>query len=263
MEAVLGYQSLQRDLAHLPAADTILKVDLRGRDPDDGFTDIPYEKGRLLLVWLEQQFGRTRFDRFLRAYFDAHAFSSITTEDFVADLKRDLVDTPESSVSMAQVRQWIYQPGLPEFAPKPRSPVLDEISAMTASFAAHTLSADDLHAEQWSTHQWLYFLNNLPAKLGKQSMAALDARYALSARKNSEIAHSWLLLALAHDYAPAVAHLRDYLVRIGRIKLIRPLYQSLVEHGHRAQAEAIYRVARSGYHPMTRHAIEAILATKP
>ena len=44
MEAVLGYQDLQEELKSHPARDQILNIKLDGRDPDDGMTQIPYEK---------------------------------------------------------------------------------------------------------------------------------------------------------------------------------------------------------------------------
>ncbi len=48
MEAALGYQDLQDELKSQPPADQILHIDLTGRDPDDGATEIPYEKGALV-----------------------------------------------------------------------------------------------------------------------------------------------------------------------------------------------------------------------
>ncbi len=83
MEATLGVQDVQKEMATLPATDQVLHVDLTGRDPDDGFTEVPYEKGALFLRQLELAFGRDRFDKFLRGYFDHFAFQSITTADFV------------------------------------------------------------------------------------------------------------------------------------------------------------------------------------
>ena len=67
MEAALGLRDLQDELARLEDRDEILYVDLKGRDPDDGFTDIPYEKGALFLLHLEETFGRERFDQFCEA----------------------------------------------------------------------------------------------------------------------------------------------------------------------------------------------------
>jgi aminopeptidase N len=84
MEAVLGYQDLQEDLKTLKPADQILNINLDGRDPDDGMSDIPYEKGALFLTQLEHTFGRERFDAYLKGYFDHFAFQSITTAQSLA-----------------------------------------------------------------------------------------------------------------------------------------------------------------------------------
>src|SRR5882724_11112142 len=79
MEAVLGLTSLRAGLAKLKPADQILAIDLRDRDPGDGFTDVPYEKGRLFFNYLDSKFGRERFDIFLRGYFDHFAFKSVNS----------------------------------------------------------------------------------------------------------------------------------------------------------------------------------------
>ena len=47
----------------------VLHIDLTGRDPDDGTTSVPYEKGAAFLRMVEQQVGRPRFDTWLRGYF--------------------------------------------------------------------------------------------------------------------------------------------------------------------------------------------------
>ena len=91
MEAVLGRRSLKREMADMKLTDQVLHIDLKGRDPDDGLSDIPYEKGSLFLKHLEQAFGRERFDEFLKGYFAHFAFQSITTADFAAYLDRHLL----------------------------------------------------------------------------------------------------------------------------------------------------------------------------
>jgi aminopeptidase N len=74
----LGYQDLVENVNELgpKSKDTWLKLDLKGRDPDDGLTDIPYEKGSHFLKLIENTEGRDRFDHFLKQYFDEHAFKT-------------------------------------------------------------------------------------------------------------------------------------------------------------------------------------------
>ena len=49
--------------------DTKLKLDLNGRNPDDGMTCIAYDKGALFLRTLESKVGRDKFDVFVSNYF--------------------------------------------------------------------------------------------------------------------------------------------------------------------------------------------------
>ncbi|MEO7647460.1 MAG: M1 family aminopeptidase/hydrolase, partial [Gemmatimonadaceae bacterium] len=70
----LGNQDLLEAVAELDSADTHLKLNLTGRDPDEGLTDIAYEKGSALLQTIESVVGRQRLDLYLRGYFDRNAF---------------------------------------------------------------------------------------------------------------------------------------------------------------------------------------------
>ena len=121
-------------------------------------------------------------------------------------------------------------------------------------------SAAKLPVADWTTQEWLYFLNGLPRDLGVKRMAELDRAFHLTASGNNEIVHSWLLLAIANDYVSAHARLRDYLVSIGRRKLIVPLYEALLETASgRAMATSIYAVARPGYHPLAQGTVDDLL----
>ena len=112
MEAVLGRQALRDELDRLGDADEILHVDLTGRDPDDGMTLVPYEKGALFVRYLEEAIGREQFDQFLRSYFDAFAFQSITTDVFLSYLREQVLADPRWSARVDQqvADQWIHQP---------------------------------------------------------------------------------------------------------------------------------------------------------
>ena len=100
-----------------PAADTVLHIDLRGRNPDDGVTDVPYNKGAALLRLMEETVGRQRFDAYLRSYFDRYAFQSITTAVFLDDVGRQLLKGDAALAAKLRLDEWIYKPGLPDNAP--------------------------------------------------------------------------------------------------------------------------------------------------
>src|SRR5438094_303051 len=69
---------------------TCLRTHLQGVDPDESFSQVPYEKGCLFLQALEKAAGRARFDSFLRKYLGAFRFRSIASEQFVEFLEREL-----------------------------------------------------------------------------------------------------------------------------------------------------------------------------
>ena len=260
MEAVLGLQVLQADLDRLDARDEVLHVDLTGRDPDDGMTQVPYEKGALLLTHLETAAGREPFDAFLRAYFDHFAFQSITTADFVFYLHEHLLDAAPEVAAAVSVDEWIHRPGLPVSVPRPASDAFAAVERQADTWLGGDTPARALETGDWTTQEWLHFLNYLPPSLDTPQLADLDAAFALTESGNSEIAHAWLLIAIKNQYGAADARLERYLVGIGRRKLIRPLYEELAKTRQgRARALAIYRRARPGYHPISIAAIDEIL----
>ena len=262
MEAVLGYQVLKDELERLDDTDTILHVDLTGRDPDDGMTQVPYEKGALFLRSLEEAVGRDRFDQFLRAYFDRFAFQSITTDDFLSQLQTHLLDDPDgpASVDHQVVSQWIDEPGLPATAPQPQSDALTLVEQAARDWLQGQTLAEELPTSLWSTHEWLHFLTNLPVQLTQSQLEDLDGAFSLTDTRNAEIAHAWLLIAIRNEYAAADARLRTYLTEIGRRKLIRPLYEAMATSpSGRERALAIYREARPGYHPISTDTLDELL----
>ena len=259
MEAVLGLRALHADLERLDDADEVLHVDLAGRDPDAGMTQVPYEKGALFLRRLEEAAGRERFDAFLRGYFDHFAFRSITTADFLAYLSEHLLDD-EALAGAVPVEEWVRAPGLPADAPRPASAAFDAVETAAARWAAGAVRAAALETAAWTTHEWLHFLAVLPDRLARARMAELDAAFGFTASANAEIAHQWLLVAIRNTYRPADARLERYLLEIGRRKLILPLYAALAAAPDgRERALAIYRRARPGYHPIATGSIDSLL----
>lgn len=252
MEAVLGYQSLEHDIETLPAKDQILAIDLRGRNPDDVFSDIPYEKGALFLREIEQKVGRDNFDAFLMNYFEHFAFQSITTDQFIAYLNETLLKQYPDKLDAARIHQWIFEPGIPQGAPVPTSDAFSKIDTARSAWLEGTTPANAIDTAKWTTHEWLYFLNNLPDELTKAQLDELDAAFGLTQSGNNEIAHSWLLLAVKNEYKPAYDRLYDYLVHIGRNKLVKPLYKALSKTPEgKAFAAKAFAEAKPGYHPLT------------
>ncbi len=245
MEAVLGRRELDREMESLPERDRVLHLDLKGRDPDDGCTLVPYQKGALLLRTIEREVGRLRFDAFLQSYFDRFAFQSITTADFIEYLRREL------PVSLS-LEEWIYKPGIPADAAEPYSDAFRRIEAA----AARWQRGEAVEAGGWSTQEWLHFLRTLP----DPDMPRLDREFHFNQSGNAEIVHQWLLMAVRARYEPAYPLLEKFLCSVGRRKFLKPLYGELMKTPEgAARARTIYAKARPGYHAIARGTVDGIV----
>jgi leukotriene-A4 hydrolase len=264
MEATLGKRSLVEEMKETAERDQIMHVNLDGRDPDEGFTGIPYEKGALFLRLLEEKYGRLKFDNFVRGYFAAHRFQSITTETFKEYLYKNLLENANSEmpsyISRNDVDEWIEQAGLPANAPSPKSDAFEKVKDRVTRFFDGRLYLELAKLKPWTTQEWLHFLKSMPEDLSAENMKKLDGLFNFTKSGNSEISFQWLMMSIKNNYKPADARLEEFLTTIGRRKFVRPLFGELAKTPEGTKrANAIYAKARSGYHPITQAAIDGIL----
>jgi len=260
MLARLDWDSLVADLPALDEADRQLVRDLSDRDPEQAFISVPYDMGRFFLDWMEHRVGREALDAFLRQYFDEFAFESITTEVFREYLQTHLVDAHPESLTMAEVDEWLYQPGMPEFAVEPESDALAGVDDWRERWQAGEVELDALPSDDWSVYEWLHFLSGLDGALDADTMAMMDTQFELTDSGNVEILYLWLQRSIEAEYQPGVQRLEQFLLEVGRNKFTRPLYAALAESDWgREWAIEIYQRARPGYHPLTRQAAERSL----
>lgn len=262
MEAMIEIADLEREMKDLEPRDQILHVELRGRHPDDGFSGIPYVKGALFLRRIEEVFGRGRFDRFLRSYFDAHAFQSITTSRFLAFLQAELFAQDRELAAQIDLHRWIEEPGLPSDTPRPMSRALADVDVQIGRWRqdAEPMALD---TQDWVTQQWTHFLEGIAGTLDPAAMARLDEAFHFTETGNSEVLAVWLRLAIAHSYGAADARLEDFLMNVGRRKFLKPLYEELAKTpAGRTRGEAIYDRARPRYHAVSVAAIDQVLGRK-
>lgn len=260
MERALDLRSLKRDIDEAERPElTSLKMPEDLAHPDDAFSQVSYSGGMFFLKFLEERFGREKFDAFLRRYFDEFAFQSITTEEFLAFFEDNLWADAPGAVTEDEIRAWVYEPGLPDTVAVPVSDVFDEVSAQQSAWLAGG-AAQDIDTAAWTTQEWLHFINTLPSDLAQEQFAAIDEAFHMSESRNAEIANAWYLQAIAGRYEPAFAPLEAFLTRVGRGKFIYRLYQALIDHERREWARSVYERARPGYHPIAQRRIDRIFA---
>ncbi len=262
MERQIDQADLAAEIKDAPPADQLLVLaPLTGRDPDEALSGVPYNKGAWFLQFLEQRFGRETFDPFLRGWFNDHAFQSVNSDQFVDYLRKNLLPKNPGAVTDAELNTWLNEPGIPDFAPKAQSrgfAIVD--TARIAWLGSKTLPNAQITSE-WTTQQWVHFIDGLGDKLGAEQLKQLDEAYKFTGTQNGEIAMRWYPLAVRSGYVEAQPAIAAFLERVGRRKLIMPIYEELVKTPEGlAFAKQVFAKARPGYHPITTGSVEALLA---
>ncbi|HTO99121.1 MAG TPA: M1 family metallopeptidase [Myxococcales bacterium] len=244
MHAAAGLHELRTALDRFAAHPerTRLRNDLRGVDPDEAYSTVPYEKGYLLLRKLEETAGRAAWDGFLREYLAAFRFQSIVTQQFLDFLEERL----PGLAGRAGALEYIDGPGLPPSAPLPRSRRLEQLRTGAAEPANPT--------------ELLVLLQSIAP--GAARLREMDARWGLSSRRSLELRHTFVVLQLRAGVEGAVEAARQLLLATGRMKYLRPLYTELLRRD-RAAAERIFAEARGGYHNIARAVVEGLLKGDP
>ena len=250
LQAALGAIDLADAVARFRSKPelTHLETRLAGIDPDEVFSEIPYEKGYLFLRTLEEKVGRAAFDRFLARYVERFRFRAITTSDFERLAEEEL----PGALQQVNAEAWLRGPGVPENAPRARSERLERLQRL-----GDRLPTDE-EARAFLPIEWQLYLERLPRP--STHARALDERFHLSGSRNYEIVVSWLGLALASHDEKAVATVENVLGSVGRMKYLKPLYAALMaDPQYHAVARRCFQRFRDRYHPIAQQVIEWML----
>ena len=259
MLALLGKQDLEREVESLGHnhKDTHLKLDLLQRDPDDGMTDIAYEKGFFLLRLIEETVGRKQFDFFLNNYFTENAFKVMDTEEFIVYINEKLLDTDIEAKEKIRLEEWIYRAGIPDNCPEVNSTKFKNVDNAIHSFEKGYPLAN-INSAKWSSHEWLHFLRKLPKDSSLKDLKKLDTAFEFTTSGNSEILNAWFQLTIPTGYKAADNALEDFLMTVGRRKFLQPLYEALYLKDP-LRAKRIYKNARENYHSVSTQTLDAIV----
>ncbi len=269
--AIIEFQDLVESLALIEDSenpeDANLKLDLEGRDPDDGMTDVAYIKGAYFLRTLEHTVGRKKFDEFLKGYFAAHAFQTLTTEKFVSYLEEHLLNPNKIEFN---TKEWIYQPGLPENCIKISSPRLEAMEAFAhIADQGGDLSKDNafrkLKLSDHITQEWQTFIRGLNKNVSHSQLAFIDQQLGLSTQANDILKSDWFKLCARVNYTPAFPEMKKYLTKVGRRWLVEGIYAELAESKDPKRLEfarEVYENAKTNYHTVTARSVAQHLGLK-
>ena len=268
--AIIGWKALQDSVAQFGETHefTQLVVDLKGKDPDDAFSSIPYEKGYTFLSYLESQVGEDKWNKFIPHYFNTFARRSLDSYDFKANLLAFFESDSAASDALNKVDwdAWFYKPGLP---PKPKfeTSLVDVCYALASKWKnikAEKFEPKAQDVKGWCANQAVVFLDSVQAfahKLDKRETQAMGSVYGFAKSRNAEVVARYFQVALKAKDDSVYKPTAELLGNVGRIKFVRPLYKWLSE-ADRKLAVKTFEKNIDFYHPICRGLIEKDLFGK-
>ncbi|KAJ5630562.1 uncharacterized protein N7484_010662 [Penicillium longicatenatum] len=268
--AIIGWKALTDSVEHFGHDHEFTKLitDLKGKDPDDAFSSIPYEKGFNFLFYLENLVGKPKFDKFIPYYFTTFQRKSLDSYEFKASILSFFESDAEASKLLNELDwdKWFYSPGMP---PKPEfdTSLVDVVYALakkwetlpSSSFKPQVSDLEGLTANQIVVflEQILRWEQPLRPELSK----LMGEVYGLSKSENIEVSNLYFQVGMKAGDESVIEPTTELLGRIGRMKFVRPLYRNL-QKINRPVALATFEKYKDFYHPICRGMVEKDLFGK-
>jgi len=213
--------------------------------PGSAFGATSYVKGELFSKTLEDRIGRTRFDLFLRRYFQTFAFRWTDDVNFVAFLREFTIQGDAQLEESLDLDEWLYGTGLPSNATAPLASALHERALDRASRFALGTPFSQLDPGSWTETEIDAFLTLVSDNALHTRMTEVDAALSLSARNTPPL--SWLLHSIEAHYEPGMPAVERALMRGGPNSWIPQLYATMAQSGSFERASDIFERARNRY----------------
>ena len=277
--AIIGWKALSDSIAQFGENHDFTKLvpDLKGKDPDDAFSSVPYEKGFNFLYFIEKLIGIEKFDTFIPHYFTVWKEKSLDSYDFKATLLDFFAKDVEVSKKLAEGLdwdKWFYAPGFP---PKPDfdTSLVDGVYKLADRWETLTQdvsvkqgpstesfepSKDDIKG--LTANQLVVFLERVllfPQPLPAAAARKMGPLYDFTTSQNVELVSRYCQIAMKAGDKSCLDTVTGLLGRVGRMKFVRPLYKGLIKVD-RALAEKTFEKNKDFYHPICSGMVRKILS---
>ncbi|KAK3678322.1 Leucyl aminopeptidase yscIV [Recurvomyces mirabilis] len=267
--AIIGWKALEDSVKQFGEDHEFTKLipSLKGEDPDDAFSSIPYEKGFTFLYYLEKLVGIEKWNKFIPHYFTEFRERSVDSYEFKAMLLSFFENDAEASKKLNDVDwdTWFYKPGLP---PKPDfdTELADQCYALADKWTALNEgnagdwkpSSKDI--ENFMSNQSVVFLERLQSSstpLKPEHIHTMGQAYGYASSKNIELVSRFYVLGLVAKAKEIYEPAAELLGRVGRMKFVRPLFRRLIEVDA-GLAKKTFEKNRDFYHPICRSMVEKL-----
>jgi len=235
---------------------TVLKPELKGRDPEGAAPLVPYRKGFAFLRRIEECVGREEFDRFTHKYIGKHRFTSVDTMEFLDFLNNELPTVQEQ----IDINEWVYGTGFPVDAPVIETNMLADIDQLIVAYE-RGLKPDLVQVEGWSTFQRMLFLQSLPIKMSVDDCIYFENLFDLKNSRDKHLQSEFYKRAINSGYREILPDIVSFLNTVGRGLLILPVWRALAStEWSKALVDNLYQQCKTRLHPMMNQVLEKMLS---
>ncbi|KAF2433615.1 putative leukotriene A-4 hydrolase like protein [Tothia fuscella] len=268
--AIIGWKALQDSIERYGEDHefTQLVIDLKGKDPDDAFSSVPYEKGFVFLYHLEKLIGKDKWDKFIPHYFTEFKFKSLDSYDFKACLLKFFESDKDASAKLEELDwdTWFYKPGYP---PKPdfddsMVKVCYELADSWKNKSTTDFKPSESDISSWLANQSVVFLEKLQTfekSLPVDDIELMGKVYGFDKSANVELVSRYYGIGLKGECKSIYKPTAELLGTVGRMKFVRPLYR-LLNEVDRELAVKTFEKNKEFYHPICRGMVEKDLFGK-
>ena len=260
LDAMVGLSNLKADIIAFGESKSFssLEPNLLGRNPDDAFNKVPYEKGFNLLYYLENKVNNDDiFQKFMRSYIDKFKKGVVKYMDFrtffETFIKNNVKDW-EKILNDIDWDTWVFAPGFPPVENDFSNKYADEVDQAVKDFYENKLGDDFVKKfKDWFTLLKQNFLNKIKEsdiELSETQLEFLNEKLELIQGKyNVEVSCSYYLTVLYHGTLSTKFEesLVDFLGKHGRINYIRPLFSALARRNKELAIKTLDKY-RNFYH---------------
>ena len=260
LDAMVGLSNLKADIIAFGESKSFssLEPNLLGRNPDDAFNKVPYEKGFNLLYYLENKVNNDDiFQKFMRSYIDKFKKGVVKYMDFrtffETFIKNNVKDW-EKILNDIDWDTWVFAPGFPPVENDFSNKYADEVDQAVKDFYENKLGDDFVKRfKDWFTLLKQNFLNKIKEsdiELSETQLEFLNEKLELIQGKyNVEVSCSYYLTVLYHGTLSTKFEesLVDFLGKHGRINYIRPLFSALARRNKELAIKTLDKY-RNFYH---------------
>ena len=277
--SIIGWKALTDSVDGFGKDDEFTKLipELTGKDPDDAFSSVPYEKGYIFLSYLEGVVGREKWNTYIPHYFTTFARKSLSSDEFKANLLAFFQTDAKASEALRAVdwQAWFYSPGLP---PKPDfdTSLADVCYYLVSKWQDADFKPSKSDIDGWSANQVVVFLDaifDLKPPLSKDRVQLLGDTYGFITSKNVEVSSRYLKVGLQSRLESVYKPTTELLGQVGRMKFVRPLYATchnasivhiltrkcryrLLNEADRKLALETFEQNKNYYHPICRDMVQ-------